>query len=200
MDSENINVYVLRHGQSQANLKRLVCGQTDFPLTDLGREQAARVCNKLAKLKFDRVYSSPLRRATQTIEPLEFDLHDITLVPDIMEVNTGEYSDLTIEELYENYPQYKYQGLNADLSYPDGESLNSMIRRASNWFNREKRDWRFGENILIVGHEGTLCAFLHDHFKMDIENYPSFKIPNCGYIHMSINSDNQVRVKFLNME
>lgn len=192
------NIFVLRHGQSEANLERLVCGQRDFPLTDLGRQQAQRVCKKLSNITFDKVYSSPLVRATQTIAPLN--LSDITLVPDIMEVNTGAFSSLTIEELYEKHPQYKYQGLNADLSYPEGESLNSMISRASDWFNIEKNTWCLGDNILIVGHEGTLCAILHDYFNMDISNYPSFRIPNCGLLKISINSDNQGRVQFLNVE
>ncbi|AYV21223.1 histidine phosphatase family protein [Vibrio mediterranei] len=197
-DLKVTNIFVLRHGQSEANLQHLVCGQSDYPLTELGRLQAEKACDKLSNIRFDKVYCSPLMRATQTIEPL--DLSNIVLVPEIMEVNTGEYSSLTIDELYEKHPQYKYQGLNADLSYPGGESLNSMIRRASSWFDSEKAHWKLGENILIVGHEGTLCAILHDYFNMDVSNYPSFRIPNCGYVKITINSDSQCRVQFLNMD
>ncbi|MGF1746364.1 histidine phosphatase family protein [Vibrio minamisatsumaniensis] len=196
-DLKAINIFLLRHGQSEANLKKLVCGQSDFPLTDLGLEQAKSICSKLSSIRFDKVYSSPLMRAIQTIEPLM--LNNIKLVPDIMEVNTGTHSSLTVLELFERFPQYKYQGLNPDLSYPEGESLNSMIERASSWFNQERLRWKLGETILISGHEGTLCAILHDYFNMKIEHYPSFKIPNCGLINISINRDGQARVQFFNM-
>ena len=40
-------LYLVRHGQSEGNVKRYFHGQTDYPLTDLGRRQAQEVAEKL---------------------------------------------------------------------------------------------------------------------------------------------------------
>ena len=56
-------IYMIRHGQSQANLLRLWGG--DFPLTELGRSQAATVAGRISD-KPDKVVSSALKRAHET--------------------------------------------------------------------------------------------------------------------------------------
>lgn len=198
MGSETLDIYLLRHGQSVANLQGLVCGQRDFPLSELGQAQSKKICQQLGAINFDSVYTSPLKRAKSTIEPLC--LNNIEIIPALKEVDTGDYSDITISELYETNDRYKYQGLFPDLRYPNGESLNMMLSRMASWFEQEIARWEIGQNVLISGHEGTLCAVMHNLFKMNIEHYPTFKIANCSYIKLSINSDRQIRVQLFNLD
>ncbi len=61
-----MRVFFVRHGQSVANLKKIYAGQSDVPLTDQGRAEAAAIAPILAPFKFDRVYSSDLSRAIET--------------------------------------------------------------------------------------------------------------------------------------
>ena len=61
-----MKLYLVRHGQSVANLHAYYTGQCDAPLTDLGRQQAAEAAKKLEHLKFDKVYTSDLSRAAET--------------------------------------------------------------------------------------------------------------------------------------
>lgn len=61
-------LYLLRHGQTEFNVKKLVQGRCDSPLTDLGRQQAgmAAAWLKAHNVVPDKVVSSPLGRAMDT--------------------------------------------------------------------------------------------------------------------------------------
>jgi len=61
-----MKLFIVRHGQSEANLGMRYTGQFDAPLTDLGRQQAMAIRPVLAPYTFDKVYSSDLSRAAET--------------------------------------------------------------------------------------------------------------------------------------
>ena len=63
-----MKVFFVRHGQSEANLKKIYAGQSDVPLTEQGRAEAAAIAPILAPYTFDRVYTSDLSRAIETQE------------------------------------------------------------------------------------------------------------------------------------
>ncbi len=69
-----MDLLLVRHGQSEAYVDgspfALVDGQGDPPLSGLGREQARRVCARLAGAGIDAIYVTPLRRTAQTAAPL----------------------------------------------------------------------------------------------------------------------------------
>ena len=64
--SEPVTFYLVRHGESEANVARRFAGRTDSPMTERGREQAKAVAEALAKIHFDRIVSSPLSRCRDT--------------------------------------------------------------------------------------------------------------------------------------
>lgn len=61
-----MKLFLVRHGQTEANLNRIYSGQTDVMLTEEGRQQAMQIRPVLANMTFDRVYSSDLSRAIDT--------------------------------------------------------------------------------------------------------------------------------------
>lgn len=191
-----IEVYVLRHGESIANKKNLVCGAKDFELTELGKKQAKRACKILKSNKFSRIYSSPLKRAIDSIKYLVSD-QPITIEENLKELDTGDYSFLDIEELWDKDIRYKYQGMYPTLKYPNGESLADMIARVRIWWEKESNLWERDEKVLVAGHEGTACALIHILTKMSIINYPTFKIQNCETLKIEINKDNQIRFSYI---
>ena len=69
MKDSNITVVFVRHGQSTWNQQNIFIGMTDTPLTEDGTEEA-RTAGKLLKqegLKFDRIFTSLLRRSIKTV-------------------------------------------------------------------------------------------------------------------------------------
>lgn len=61
-----MKLFLVRHGQTTANLSKIYAGQTDVPLTEQGRKEAESIRPVLAEFSFDRVYSSDLSRAVDT--------------------------------------------------------------------------------------------------------------------------------------
>src|SRR5215831_1452114 len=63
-------VWLIRHADAYQGLGPLADGIVDPPLSERGREQAARLAARLARVPLDAVWSSPLRRAVETAETI----------------------------------------------------------------------------------------------------------------------------------
>lgn len=61
-----LKIYVTRHGQDLDNSKGILNGRRNSPLTKLGQKQSQEISNKLAAIKLDAIYTSPLDRAFET--------------------------------------------------------------------------------------------------------------------------------------
>lgn len=92
-------IYFVRHGLSEANVKKVFTGQKDdTPLVDEGREQAKATAQEIIKegLKIDKIYSSPLKRAYETAEiiakEIGFDTSKIITENRIIEYDMGSLS------------------------------------------------------------------------------------------------------------
>ena len=88
-------LYLIRHGEAEGNLYRLMIGRTDCDLTDLGRKQADRLGQRFQSIRLDAVYSSPLHRALQTAAPLCLS-HRLPLYTDprLTEIDVGPWEGL----------------------------------------------------------------------------------------------------------
>lgn len=193
-----MEIYLLRHGVSVSNEKRIVCGAADYPLSELGKSQAKRVCKYFEAVPFTRIYTSPLSRARDTIANLPL-ASGAKIEPDLVELDTGTVSHITVDELWAGEPRYRYQGLNPDFCYPEGECLNDMLARVGNWFDKKLEEWMPSDIVLVAGHEGTVCGVLHRLLKLELANYPTFSIGNCDHVHLTINDDGQFRYRFVSL-
>ena len=82
--------YYLRHGETETNASRLVAGSLDVDLTALGRKQARTAAKMLASAPITGIYSSPLKRASHTAEPIGKALKlPVIIIPEIAERNWG---------------------------------------------------------------------------------------------------------------
>lgn len=85
------DLYLVRHGQTEFNVKNILQGWHDSPLTARGREQAlaTRAAFKDRGVTFDHVYSSSLGRARHTAELIVGEGRSIELVDDLREWHLG---------------------------------------------------------------------------------------------------------------
>ena len=91
-------IYLVRHGQTAQNQARLLLGRSDPPLNEAGLRQAAAAGDwfRARDIVFDRVYSSPLRRAMQTARLIAG--ADAQVIPDprLIEMDYGPYEGMDL--------------------------------------------------------------------------------------------------------
>ena len=139
--------YFLRHGETESNAQGVIGGQQDVDLTPLGCEQARCAAELLCGRGITHVYSSPLRRALHTAEPIANCLGlPVTVINELAERNWG---------VLEGKPrQLRARGMT-----PDGaESSEAYASRALTGLARVS-----GDAPLVVAHSGifrVLCRTL----------------------------------------
>ena len=81
-------------------------GHADIALTDEGRIQALHAANELAHLKLAAVYSSDLQRAYDTAKVIaDSQGLEVTVDPDLREIDQGEWEGLTVDEIRSRWPE-----------------------------------------------------------------------------------------------
>lgn len=153
-------LYLVRHGQSEGNVRKTFHGQADYPLTELGREQARQAAEKLREVSFTRCCASDMRRAWDTAEIC---LEGRNIVPEecpgLREQDVGELEGMAWEDMQRKFPDI-LQPYVEDWFHttpPGGESPEAMISRVSSCVNDIILR---GEDTLVVAHNGSLTLIL----------------------------------------
>jgi len=133
-------IYLVRHGETELNVKRVLQGRSDYPLTETGVAQAQEVAKWFRDqgIAFDRVYSSPLVRATQTARIIVGDDMEITPEPRLIETDYGPYEGCSLSNPAPELRYFFEDFINHPA--PEGmEQLPDVIARVGE-FLEELRD------------------------------------------------------------
>ena len=166
--SERLLVLV-RHGQSEWNLKNLFTGWKDVDLTEAGVAEARTAGRKLKGqgLSFDVAYTSSLKRAQRTLD-LMLDEMGQTGIPIVRDqaLNERDYGDLVGMNKDDARKKWGEEQVHIwrrsyDVPPPGGESLKDTVARALPYFVQEilPRVLR-GERVLISAHGNSLRALI----------------------------------------
>lgn len=156
-------LYLVRHGQSEGNVKRYFHGQTDYPLTELGRQQACEVAEKLKDTKFTRCCASNLQRAWNTAQACLAFHPEVTaeVCTDLREHFVGDMEDVPWDEAQRRFPGVPEKFI-SDWFHtvpPGGEDPQDMLKRVSRCIDSIIAH---GEDTLVVSHFGTMSlAVVH---------------------------------------
>lgn len=143
---EIVNLFAIRHGQTEWSLNGRHTGITDIPLTEKGRALARELKPILAKRTFALVLVSPLKRARETCELAG--LGDRANVDkNLMEWNYGDYEGLTPEQIFETRPGWM---IFRD-GCPNGEMPDDVGKRVDQVIARTREI------------NGDVAAFAHGH-------------------------------------
>lgn len=156
-----MRIYVIRHGQSEANLKMAHAGWAQVPLTEKGIAQAQAVRPRLEELHFDKVIVSDLRRARQTAENA-LPGYDYTYDWRIRETGVGQLEGKLVSECEEELGEsYIVNRQKRDFTAYGGENVEMMQARIVSFMDdltREPED----AQIAVVCHEGAIfCMLCH---------------------------------------
>ncbi len=157
-----MTLYLVRHGESQANRTGCFAGQTDIPLTDCGCAQAQRVAEFFRTVPLEAVYASGLSRAVDTARPTA-DSHGLPVisVPELREIYAGEWEGLPFEELPRRFPA-DYRVWKEDIGAvrcTGGESMAEVAARAGAALQAIAQSHPHGP-VAVVSHGGVLRAVL----------------------------------------
>ncbi len=196
-------LYLIRHGQSAGNAEGRFGGHGPTPLSDLGRDQAERTANLLAKEGINAIYSSDLLRAVQTAEPLAkmLDL-PINTSPAFRERHVGVLEGLTFDESKERFPRDYYALINRNIHHviTDGESYRQLLQRITDELEAIIHD-NNGRRLAVFSHTGAIC-FLTLHLMGAIhrgtKTTPWIITSNCGINRFELRGPRNVRVIALN--
>ena len=140
--SENLPVlYLARHGETVWSLSGQHTGRTDLPLTDKGKENAARLRERLQDLKFAMVLTSPLQRAKVTCEIAGFGTQAL-IDPNLYEWDYGKYEGRRTVDIRKERPDWQ---LFRD-GCPGGETLAQVAARADQVVARVRAN---GGDVLV---------------------------------------------------
>ena len=160
---------LLRHGQSEWNLKNLFTGWRDVDLTEAGVAEARTAGERLKaqKIKFDVAFTSSLKRAQRTLDLVleEMGQGGIPIIRDqaLNERDYGQLVGLNKDDARKKWGEeqvHKWRR-SYDIAPPRGESLKDTVARALPYFVQEilPRVLR-GERTLISAHGNSLRALV----------------------------------------
>ncbi|WMJ76304.1 MULTISPECIES: histidine phosphatase family protein [unclassified Sedimentibacter] len=175
-------IYLVRHGESEANINKKFCGITDVKLSLRGKEQAALAGRRLKHENISNIYASPLIRASITAKiigsEIGFEESKIKTERCLAEVNFGLFENMTWEEITASYVKEAedWMAVQHKFKFPQGESYTDIIARISEFIDNVP------DNSLIVTHFGVIQAVLLYLGIADDTNLWDFIISNCDIL------------------
>ena len=151
-------IVLVRHGETGWNRERRYQGHADRPLNDAGRAQAGELAETLLLEGVSAVYTSPLRRASETARIVadRLGLEAQELEP-LREIDVGEWQGLTVDEVRTRFPE------RADVAWrsgwANGETHDELVARVVPALLELGRR-HAGERMLGVTHAGPIRAAL----------------------------------------
>ena len=182
-----MEIYFVRHGQTIWNVEKRFQGLSDSPLTDLGITQAKLLGEKLKNIKFDKFYSTSLKRAYDTANYIKGNRKQkVEIFDDFVEISMGDMEGIKQEDFKKLYPEqvknFFFNQLEYDPSSFGGESFLEVRERVIRGLNKFIELNKNYERVLVVSHGATLKTLLHYISGKDISTLSDEVIPkNTSY-------------------
>lgn len=182
-----MEIYFVRHGQTIWNVEKRFQGLSDSPLTELGITQAKLLGEKLKDIKFDKFYSTSLKRAYDTANYIKGNRKQkVEIFDDFVEISMGDMEGIKQEDFKKLYPEqvknFFFNQLEYDSSSFGGESFLEVRERVIRGLNKFIELNKNYERVLVVSHGATLKTLLHYISGKDISTLSDEAIPkNTSY-------------------
>jgi len=190
---------LIRHGESEWNKEGRIQGYLDGGLSDLGREQAKRLKERLDLERIDFAYSSSAARAAETGRIALAHRMDVAPREALREVRLGVWEGVTATELRERQPDEMDLWFRkpSKVKIEGAEPLRSFRRRVTReiaWIRGQHDD---EASIAVIAHGGVICAYLTGVLGLKLDDLWRFKIRN-GSITRLVFPMGEPRIEVLN--
>ncbi|EAZ80031.1 histidine phosphatase family protein [Algoriphagus machipongonensis] len=178
-------IYLVRHGQTDFNLKGVVQGSgINADINETGRKQAACFFEAYKGVKFDQLYHTALIRTQQSIQSF-LDLGTpVIALAELNEISWGDYEGTPMtkdESQYYDHMLNQWKLGNLDYAIAGGESPNMVAARMQKGI--DKIIDGPGETVLVCMHGRAMRIFLSLILKLDLKDMDQFEHQNlCLYL------------------
>lgn len=164
-------IYIVRHGQTDWNKEGRYQGRVDIELNESGIKQAKQISEELKNIKFDKIFSSPLKRTYKTAQIIR----DENIIKDerLIERCNGLLEGRLKSEIRE---KFDFNDENNELEI---ESITTFRNRINDFFNEITNHYK-GKDILVVTHAGV-SIYARCFFEGEPEgrDYTKYRVKNC---------------------
>ncbi len=192
-----MKLILVRHGETKANIEKIMQGHLPGELTEKGKEQAKKVGGRLKNEKIDLIVVSDLKRAVDTAKPIIKNHPESKVIFEerIRERNLGVFEGKPYGSFSEAAEK---AGMPVEKFKPErGESIEESYARAKEFFdeliNREK-----GRTVAVISHGGFLTNALIYLLRKSREEYLDLHPKNTALTILEIKDDRNHEVIRLN--
>jgi len=181
-----MQVILVRHGESEANLKGIFSGSLDVKLTEYGIKQAKECSKRIKDIHIDYAFSSDLQRAYDTAKLVLNRNIKIKKMKEFREMDFGLWEGCTYNEIKLKYPNdldvWTEESRNKKCG-EIGESRTEFYERIIFSYKKlinEIYEKNKNSRVIIFAHSGVLRVILTEELIGNIEGYWKFRIDNCS--------------------
>ncbi|KAB2328594.1 histidine phosphatase family protein [Cytobacillus depressus] len=155
-----LNVYVIRHGETEWNTQKRMQGRLDSSLTEKGIKDARSLGERLKDTDFVRIISSPSTRAMETAKLVSRKNPKLIETDErLMEIHLGDWQGKVEGDIQIEYPEEFHAFWNQPELYKslDGENFFDVKKRIADFFMELVKSPPTG-NVLVVTHGVVIKA------------------------------------------
>lgn len=178
-----MELYVVRHGQTIVNVKKLINARNIIGINSTGKKEAEVAAKQIEKEKIDLIICSPLRRTRQTCSIINKNKLKVIYDKRVLERDSGSMQFEKIEKLDFN----EWYDINKMKVYKNSEGFKSILERVKSFLEEIKTKYP-DKNILVVTH-GDVCKAIYAYLNniSSAKEISSFSQGNCEIKKYSIN-------------
>jgi broad specificity phosphatase PhoE len=172
-------IYLIRHGETQANRDGVFRGRGEVPLSPSGVKQAQELRDRFAGLDVQRIFSSPLQRAAQTAA-ICFPGRELELEELVNNLDLGRWAGRRKREIAAEEPELWRRWLEEPerMAFPGGESL-AVVKARARAFNVLLAA-AAEERIAVVSHRSVLKCLLAEALNLGERWFWKFHLDNAS--------------------
>ncbi len=173
-----MNIYLVRHGETDYNKERLLMGQLDIPLNELGLSQAEKIGKILENKEISKIYSSDLIRASKTAEIVKNTQNiPLELIPNFREHTFGKMDGMKWSSKWDEMEKNEFENI---LLKEGGESFTHFEKRIWDTYIKITSKHSIDENLLIISHGGCIRVIIMKILNATEEIFSNLSIDNCS--------------------
>lgn len=175
-----MNLYLVRHGETDWNREGRAQGRADLALNDQGLAQCKALCSYFEDAPLTAIYSSVATRARQTAEEIAV-LHSLSVQAEegLLELDFGALDGVRLREMRERFPEFFQNWTTAPESaqFPDGgETLAELQARTWGTIQAIAQRHDSSDSVVVVSHAFAIYSILCQALGMPLANYGRLRL------------------------